>query len=88
MSSEQLVTWIVGLILGAIEVPVFQWIKEKLGVEGKVACLLVMVFSLVLAVGALFFTGGFSPFDINQLFEYLASIVALGQIVYACFVRK
>ena len=88
MSPEQLATWIVGLILGVIEVPVIQWLKEKLGLEDKAAFLLVMGVSIVIAFGALGFTGGFSPFDINRLFEYMASILALSQVVYALFLKK
>lgn len=83
MSAEMLVTWVVGAVVGILKVPVFQWIKEKLGVEDKVAFLVVMAFSIVLAFLALLVTGGFSPFDVNRLFIYLADIIALGQITYA-----
>ena len=82
MTAEGLTTWIVGAIIGVLKVPVFQWLKEKLGVADKVAFLVVMAFSILLAFVALFVTGGFSPFDINNLFEYAASIIALGQITY------
>ena len=88
MSPEQLVTWIVGLVLGAIEVPIIQWLKEKLGLEDKAAMLFVMLASIVVAFGALLGTGGFSPFDLNRLFEYIAAIMALSQVVYRLFLKK
>lgn len=88
MDAEQLVVWVVGLVLGLIEVPVFQWLKDKLGISGSGALVAVMVFSALLGFVALLVTGGFSPFDWNLLFEYVASIIAMGQFVYGLFVRK
>lgn len=87
MSAEQLATWIVGAIIGVLEVPVFQWIKAKLGIEDKIAFLIVMAFSILLAFVCLLATGGFSPFDVNRLFEYLGAIVVLGQVVYGLFLK-
>lgn len=87
MTAEQLVTWVVGAIVGALEVPIFQWIKGKLGVSDKAAFVSVIVFSIILALGALLVTGGFSPFDWNNLFVYLASIVALGQVTFNLFLK-
>jgi hypothetical protein len=88
MDAEQLIVWIVGLILGAIEVPIFQWLKEKLGLEGSGALISVMVFSILIGFVALLATGGFSPFDMNMLFEYVASVIAMGQFVYGLFIKK
>ena len=83
MTAEVLVVWVVGAIVGVLEVPVFEFLKSKLGISGKAAFLAVMVFSILLAFVALLVTGGFSPFDLNNLFVYLASIVTLAQITYA-----
>ena len=83
MTADALVVWIVGAIVGILEVPVFEFIKSKLNVDGKTAFLLVMLFSVVLAFGALLVTGGFSPFDLNNLFVYATSIITLSQVTYA-----
>ena len=83
MTADALVVWIVGAIVGILEVPVFEFIKSKLNVSGKTAFLLVMLFSVVLAFGALLVTGGFSPFDLNNLFVYATSIITLSQVTYA-----
>lgn len=83
MSSEQLVTWVVGAIVGAIKVPIFEFLKVTFNLSGKAAFLAVMVFSIVLAFFALLATGGFSPFDLNRLFEYMGAIIVLGQFTYA-----
>jgi len=88
MDAEQLVVWVVALILGAIEVPIFQWLKEKLGISGSGALIAVMAFSVLLGFVALLVTGGFNPFDWNRLFEYSAAIIAMGQFVYGLLVRK
>ena len=87
MNAEQLVTWIVGAVLGVVNVPIVQWLKKILGVEDKIAFLVVMLASIVLAVGAMAATGGFSPFGLSRLFEYLAAIVTLSQFTYRLFVK-
>jgi hypothetical protein len=83
MTAEVLVVWIVGAIVGILEVPVFEFLKSKLNVSGKAAFFLVMLFSVVLAFGALFVTGGFSPFVLESLFIYATSIITLSQVTYA-----
>ena len=82
MTAEVLITWAVGAIVGVLGVPVFQWVKNILKVEDKAAFLVVMLFSVVLAFVALLVTGGFSPFDLNNLFVYATSIITLSQITY------
>ena len=83
MTAEALVVWVVGAIVGILEVPVFEFLKSKLNVSGKAAFLYVMLFSVLLAFVALFVTGGFSPFDLEKLFVYATSIIALSQVTYA-----
>ena len=83
MTAEVLVVWVVGAIVGVLEVPVFEFLKSKLNVSGKMAFFLVMLFSVVLAFVALFVTGGFSPFDLESMFAYATSIITLSQITYA-----
>ena len=83
MTADALVVWVVGAIVGILEVPVFEFIKSKLNVSGKTAFLLVTLFSVVLAFVALLVTGGFSPFDLNNLFVYATSIITLSQVTYA-----
>ena len=82
MTAEVLVVWAVGAIVGVLEVPVFQWVKAVLKIEDKMAFFVVMLFSILLAFVALLVTGGFSPFDLNNLFVYIASIIALSQVTY------
>ena len=85
MTAEVLVVWVVGAIVGVLEVPVFQWVKALFKVEDKAAFAVVMLFSVLLAFVALFVTGGFSPFDLNNLFVYATSIIALSQVTYGLF---
>lgn len=82
MTAEGLVVWVVGAIVGILEVPVFQWVKAVLKIEDKAAFVIVMLFSVLLAFVALFVTGGFSPFSLENLFVYAASIIALSQVTY------
>jgi len=82
MTAEALITWVVGAIVGVIEVPIAQWLKAVLKVEDKIAFVIVMLFSVLLAFIALLVTGGFSPFDLNNLFVYATSIIALSQVTY------
>lgn len=88
METEVLIVWIVGLILGAIEVPIFQWLKNVLKLEGTGALLFVLFLSLLISFVAMLATGGYSPFDPNQLLTYLASTVTMSQVVYGLFLRK
>ena len=83
MTADALVVWIVGAIVGILEVPVFEFLKSKLNVSGKAAFLYVMLFSVALAFVALLVTGGFSPFDLEKLFVYATSIITLSQTTYA-----
>ncbi len=85
MTAEVMVVWVVGAIVGVLKVPVFQWVKAIFKVEDKAAFAVVMLFSVLLAFVALFVTGGFSPFDLNNLFVYATSIIALGQVTYGLF---
>ena len=85
MTAEVMIAWVVGAIVGVIEVPVVQKLKEVFGIEGKIALLFVMIFSVLLAFLALLLTGGFSPFDLNNLFVYAASIITLSQVTYGLF---
>ena len=85
MTAEVLIAWVVGAIVGVIEVPVIQWLKGVFNIEDKVAFLFVMIFSGLLAFLALLVTGGFSPFDLNNLFVYATSIIALSQVTYGLF---
>ena len=82
MTAEALTTWIVGSIIGVLEVPVFQWVKSALKIDDKAAFAVVMAFSVLLAFIALGLTGGFSPFDVENLFVYATSIITLGQLTY------
>jgi hypothetical protein len=88
MTAEVLVAWVVGAIVGVIEVPVIQWLKSVFKIEDKIAFLFVMIFSVLLSFLALLVTGGFSPFDLNHLFVYAASIITLSQITYGFFWKK
>ena len=83
MTAEALVVWVVGAIVGVLEVPVFEFLKSKLNVSGKMAFFLVILFSVALAFVALLVTGGFSPFDLESMFAYATSIITLSQITYA-----
>ena len=85
MTAEVMIVWVVGAIVGAIEVPVVQWLKGVFKIEDKVAFLFVMIFSVLLAFLALLVTGGFSPFDLNNLFIYATSIITLSQVTYGLF---
>ena len=85
MTAEVLIAWVVGSIVGVIEVPIVQKLKSVFNIEDKVAFLFVMIFSVLLAFLALLVTGGFSPFDLNNLFVYATSIIALSQVTYGLF---
>ena len=85
MTAEVLIAWVVGSIVGVIEVPIVQKLKSLFNIEDKVAFLFVMIFSVLLAFLALLVTGGFSPFDLNNLFVYATSIIALSQVTYGLF---
>lgn len=72
---EQAIYWLVG----AIGVPLIQWIKTQFKLEGKAAVWLTVGVSLLLAVAGLFLSenlsmGDFSPENI---------LAAFGQIVAA-----
>ena len=82
MTAEALVTWIIGSIVGVLKVPVFEFLKSRLNISGKGALIVVVLFSVALAFVALLVTGGFSPFDLENLFVYMASILTLGQLTY------
>ena len=82
MTAEALVTWIIGSIVGVLKVPVFEFLKSRLNISGKGALIVVVLFSVALAFAALLVTGGFSPFDLENLFVYMASILTLGQLTY------
>lgn len=82
MTTEGLITIIVSLVLGAIGVPVLDFIKKQLGWDGQKAILLVYALSAVIAVGALFVTGSFAPFDSARLLEYFGLIVTTATLVY------
>lgn len=88
MEAEALVVWIVGLVLGVIEVPVFQYLKNKLGIEGVPALLFVLLASVLIAFVALFATGGYSPFSWDMFLTYCTATIAMAQVVYGLLVRK
>ena len=72
---EQAVIWIVG----AVGVPLVNWLKKALGLEGKKAVTLTIVMAFVLGAVALFINGDFvwaAP-----TFETVASV--FGQVLAA-----
>ena len=82
MTTETLITLVVSLVLGAIGVPVLDFIKKVIGWDGQRALLLVYAASAVIAIGALAWTGSFSPFDVNRALEYFGLIVTTATLVY------
>ena len=72
-NMEQILNWLVG----AIGVPLIQWIKTKFGVEGKTAMWLTSIVSLALGFLLLLITNEFEIQEMN--FETLALV--FGQVL-------
>ncbi|MHC4073508.1 MAG: hypothetical protein ACYSUC_11565 [Planctomycetota bacterium] len=84
MESEQVIALIVSLILGAIDVPLIDWLKNKLGLSGMAAMLLAYVASFVIAAVALFASGqlGYADLNLANLFTVAAVMISTSQLVY------
>jgi hypothetical protein len=84
MESEQVIALIVSLILGAIDVPLIDWLKNKLGLGGMAAMSLAYVASFVIAAVALFASGqlGYADLTLANLFTVAAVMISTSQFVY------
>lgn len=84
MSTEQFIELLIMLITGVLGMPVTQWFKSKLGVDGTSALALSLAVSGVLAVFALFVTGalGVSDFTWEALPATLAVVWSTAVLVY------
>lgn len=56
MKLEVFIPWIAGVV----GVPVVNWLKQRFNLQGRGAVILTVAVSVLLAVAALLFTGGFS----------------------------
>ena len=57
MSSELAIILLLQVLVGVLGMPVMDWIKKKLGLEGTAALFLVAALSTVAGIGALFVSG-------------------------------
>lgn len=86
MNTElpNVVTTVVGSLMGAVGIPVTNWLKTKLKWFGWKARLLSVGVSFGLAVVSVFVTGFLTPVDFSgeNLFLAIASVVSVTQYGY------
>jgi hypothetical protein len=80
MDMEQAVYWLVG----GIGVPLIQWLKGALGLEGKGALWLTVGVSVLLAVAALFISQELSVNDFSpeNLLAVFGQVLAAATLAY------
>ena len=76
--TEELIGLIAALILGALGARPMNWLKDKFGVSGGVALLVIYVSSAVVAVIALAIAGQFTGLEFT-----LEGIIAFGSVFFA-----
>jgi len=82
---HDLFVFLITVVIAFLGMGVIQWLKIKLGIEDKLATVLAVVVSLILAVGELFLTGtlaGGEPWAIANLPATLTGIFSLATIFY------
>jgi len=84
MSYEQIIEFIVPIVLGVLGMPLIQWIKQKLGIEDRWALLLALGVSFALAVGALALAGAFSGlvWSADAFFKMSGLVFSAAQLAY------
>jgi len=84
MTSEELILWVASIVLGLIGVPVFDFIKQKLGIEDTSALFLVAGLSAVVGLGALLISGeiGLVDFTWSNLPNAFAAVFAAATMFY------
>ena len=80
---------LIPVFVGAIGVPLVQFLKGKLNLEGEKALWLSFGVSVILAIGALILTGSFSippefaPIDIaGKVVEWIGVVFATATMIY------
>ena len=83
---EQAIYWLVG----GIGVPLIQWLKGILALDGEKAMWLTVGVSILLAVVALFVSQEFSVYDFSpeNLLVVFGQVLAAATIAYKFFVKK
>jgi hypothetical protein len=83
---EQAIYWLVG----GIGVPLIQWLKGALSLDGEKAMWLTLGVSILLAVAALFISQEFSVNDFSpeNLLVVLGQVLAAATLVYKFLVKK
>ena len=77
---EQAINW----LAGGIGVPLIQWLKKALKVEGKSAMWLTVGISVALAVAALFISQEISPVDFTpeNILAVFGQVLAAATLAY------
>lgn len=73
---------LIPVLVGLVVIPAVNFLKAKLGWDGKKAQLLAAGVSAVFAVGYLAATGALLPVDLENLAEKVALVFATSQLVY------
>ena len=77
---EQAIYW----LAGGIGVPLIQWLKKTLKIEGKSAMWLTVGVSVLIAIGALVFSDEVEPGDLTPagVFAVFGQVLAAATIAY------
>lgn len=81
---EQALYW----LAGAIGVPLIQWLKNQLGIEGKAALWLTVGVSVLVAVGALFISDGFEDLTPASVFAVFGQVLSAATLAYKFLMKE
>ena len=83
---EQSLYW----LAGAIGVPVIQWIKKTMKIEGQAALWLTIGVSLILAVASIFINNEISPGNLSpeNILGVFGQVLAAATLAYKFLVSK